>query len=248
MKSYRHYVRRLLARLTLGSMVTIAVPLLVVILWLRFFGLPDVAKVYLLAEIRARHIFPFPIAVDRLLLDPTGAMLANRVTVFRDANRQSVMLQVDQVRVSIAWLSWWRGTGLIDSASISNADVRYPVGPEETADFHEVNADVAFDGKDIKIENAQARFLNLALSVRGTIHNDGFPAAKPPTTEEQARVEARRIRKHGGRSCRRWTTSARNSPIDVQLEFETSTQRSGCRSRQFRPRWTAPHLAFRAGG
>ncbi len=68
------------------------------------------------------------------------------------------MLQVDLVRVSFAWLSWWRGTGLIDSASISNADVSYPIGPQDTADFHEVNANVAFDGKDIKIENAQARF------------------------------------------------------------------------------------------
>ena len=88
MKSYRHYLRRLLARLTLGTVVTIAVPLMVVIAWLRFFGLPNVAKVYLLAEIQNRHIFPFPVAVDRLLLDPTGAVLARGVTVFRDANRQ----------------------------------------------------------------------------------------------------------------------------------------------------------------
>src|SRR5271170_1486276 len=179
MKSYRHYLRRVLARLTLGTMVTLAVPLIIAVLWLRFFGLPEVAKVSLLAEIQKRHIFPFPVSVDRLLLDPTGAVLANRVTVFRDTNRQSVMLKVDRIRISFAWLSWWSGTGLIDSASISNADVSYPIGPQDTADLHEVNANVAFDGKDIKIENAQARFLNLALSVRGTIHNDGFPTAEP---------------------------------------------------------------------
>jgi len=222
MKSYRHYLKRVLARLTLGTMVTIAVPLLVVVLWLRFFGLPDVAKVYLLAEIQNRHIIPFPIAVDRLLLDPTGAVLAERVTVFRDAKRQSVMLQVDRVRISFAWLNWWRGSGLIDSASISNADVSYPVGPQETADFHEVNADVAFDGKNIKIENAEARFLNLALSVRGTIHNDGFPAAQAPTG---AQMEGRQDT---------WRTVLQSmddigteEPIDVQLEFETSTRDLG---------------------
>ena len=222
MKSYRHYLRRLAARLTLGTMVTIAVPLLVAIVWLRFLGLPDVAKVYLLGEIQKRHIIPFPISVDRLLLDPTGAVLANRVTVFRDANRQSVMLQVDQVRVSFAWLSWWRGRGLIDSASISNAAVSYPVGPQETADFHEVNADVAFDGKNIKIENAQARFLNLALSVRGTIHNDGFPAAKPPTEEQlEARQETWRT------ILRAMDDIGTEQPIDVQFEFETSTRDLG---------------------
>jgi hypothetical protein len=222
MKSYRHYLKRVVARLTLGTLVTFAVPLLVAVLWLRFLGLPEVAKVYLLGEIQRRHIIPFPIAVDRLLLDPTGAVLADRVTVFRDANRQSVMLQVDQVRVSFAWLSWWRGTGLIDSASISNADVRYPVGPEETADFNEVNANVAFDGRDIKIEDAQGRFLNLLLTVRGTIHNDGFPAAKPPTGEQ---LEARQVT---------WRTILRamddigtEQPIDVQFEFETSTRDLG---------------------
>jgi hypothetical protein len=75
-KSYRHYLKRVLARLTLGSLVTIAVPLLVALAWLRFFGLPDAAKTYLLTEIQHRHIFPFPVAVRRLLLDPTGAVLA----------------------------------------------------------------------------------------------------------------------------------------------------------------------------
>ena len=221
MKSYRLYLRRVLARLTLGTLITLAVPLFVALLVLRFYGLPDAAKNYLLAEIEKRHIVPFPIAVDNLLLDPTGAILANRVTVFRDANRQSVMLQVDRVRVSVAWLSWWRGRGFIDSASISNADVSYPLGAE-TADFHEVNADVAFDGKMIKIENAQARFLQFALSVRGTIHNDGFPKAKPPTKEQLAARE------------NLWGTIEKaaddvgtEQPIDVQLEFETSTRDLG---------------------
>jgi hypothetical protein len=227
MKSYRHYLRRLLARLTMGTMVTIAVPLVVVLLVLRFYGLPEVAKSYLLNEIEKRHIIPFPVSVGNLLLDPTGAILANRVTVFRDANRQNIMLQVDRVRVSVAWLSWWRGRGFIDSASISNADVSYPLGPNETADFHEVNAEVAFDGKNINIQNAQARFLDFALSVRGTIHNDGFPVAKPSTstlTPEQQIAAREEL----------WRTITKavddigtEQPIDVQFEFETSTHDLG---------------------
>ncbi len=223
MKSYRHYVKRLVARLTLGSLVTLAVPLVVVIVVLRFVGLPEVAKSYLLTEIQKRHIFPFPVSVGNLLLDPTGAVLAERVTVFRDANRQNVMLQVDRVRISFAWLSWWRGSGLIDSASISNADVSYPVGPDETADFHEVNANVAFAGKDIKIENAEARFLNLALSVRGTIHNDGFPAAKPRTAQEQA-LEGRQRQETWRSILSAMDDIGTEELIDAQLEFETSTR------------------------
>jgi AsmA-like C-terminal region len=222
MKTYRHYLKRLVARLTVGTLVTIGVPLLVVVAFLRFYGLPDAAKVYLLTEIENRHIFPFPVAVDRLLLDPTGAVLAERVTVFRDTNRQSVLLQVDRVRVSFAWLSWWRGSGLIDSASISNAEVKYPVGPDDTADFSEVNADVSFEGKNINIENAQARFLNLALSVHGRIHNDGFPAAKPPTPEQLA------ARQETWRSILRGMDDVgTEQPIDVQFEFETTTHDLG---------------------
>ena len=218
MKSYRHYLKRFLARLTAGTLVTIGVPLTVVLLVLRFYGLPEVAKTYLLAEIERRHIIPFPISVGNFLLDPTGAILANRVTVFRDANRQSVMLQVDRVRVSVAWLSWWRGHGFIDSASISNAEVSYPIG-EETADFHQVNADVAFDGKDIKIESAQARFLDFELTVRGTIHNNGFPVAPSPTTGQTA---ARQDNWHA--VLRAVDDIDTEQPIDVQFEFETSTR------------------------
>lgn len=222
MKSYRHYLRRLLARLTMGTMITLAVPLLVTIGWLRFFGLPDGAKVYLLAEVQKRHIFPFPVAVDRLLLDPTGAVIASRVTVYRDNDRQSILLQVDRVRVSFAWMSWWRGTGLIDSASISNAEVSYPIGTQDTANFHDVNADVAFEGKDIKIENAQAQFLDLAISVRGTIHNDGFPVSPPPTPEQR---EARQKTWRG--IVKTMDDVEIEQPIEVQLEFETSTRDLG---------------------
>ena len=222
MKSPRYYVKRLLARLGWGTLVTIAVVLLLTVIWLRFFGLPEVAKDYLLNEVQRRHILPFPISVDRLLLDPTGAVLADRLIVFRDGGRQSIMLQVDRVRISFAWLSWWRGSGLIDSASIADANVHYPLGPTETLDFREVNAEVAFDGKDIKIEDAQARFLGMALSISGIIHNDGFPAVKPPTAEQSATSEA--AREDIWRAVRSAMDDiGTEQPIDVQLEFEAST-------------------------
>jgi len=231
MPSYRDYFRRLLARLGLGAMVTVTVPLLVVILWLRFLGLPTVAKDYILNEIQRRHILPFPVDVDHLLLDPTGAIIAERLTVYRDANRQNVMLLVDRVRVGIAWLSWWRGRGFIDGASITNADVRYPIGPKDTADFSEVNANVAFDGRDIKIENAQARFLNMALYIRGEIHNDGFApsSAKPrsgsPPLSEEEQTKARVDIWHTVLST--MDDIGTESPIDVDLEFRTSTSDLG---------------------
>lgn len=218
MKSYRHYLRRLPRRIGWGTLLIGAIPLVLALLWLRFLGLPAPAKAYLMAEVERRHLIPFPIAVDRLLIDPTGAILAERLTVFSDMERQHVMLQVDRVRIGIAWLSWWRGRGLIDRAQVVNAEVKLPVGPQDTADFEEVNADASFDGRDIKIQNAQARILNLILSVRGTIHNDGFPKTKPPTLE--ALVARQEVwRKAAGIMDEIGT----ENPIGVDLEFEAAS-------------------------
>ncbi len=222
MKPPRHFLRRLLRRLGIGTLLGIGIPILLAMIYLRFFGLPEVAKVYLLDQIQQRHILPFPVDVTRLLLSPTGAVLADRLTVYRDTERQSILIQVDQLRISLAWFSWWRGRGLIDSASISNATVRYPIGPDQTIDFHEVNAEVSFDGKDIKIEDAEARFLNLAVSVRGVIHNDGFPEAKAPTPEQiAARQDIWRA------ALTAMDDIGTQQPIDVQLEFASSTRDLG---------------------
>jgi uncharacterized protein involved in outer membrane biogenesis len=209
---------RVVRHLSVGTLVLFAAPVVVAILWLRFFGLPDSTKNYLLSEIQRRHVLPYPLAIDRLLLSPTGALLADHVTVYRDATRESTLLYVDQVRVGVAWFSWWRGRGIINSARIANAEVRLPIGPSETAVFQNVNAGFAFDGHDIRIDDAEARFLNLQLAVRGIIHNDGFqPGAKATDQQIAAREDIfRSVEKALG-------DLAAPQPIDLELEFETAT-------------------------
>ena len=221
--STRQRLRRHVRRVGIGTLILLAVPIILAFVWLRFFGLPGSVKTYLLRQIELRHVLPYPLAIDRLLLSPTGALLADRVTVYHDATRQTTLLYVDQVRVGIAWLSWWRGHGIINSASIANAEVRLPIGPTETVEFHNVNADFAFDGHDIRIDNAQARFLNLALLVRGIIHNEGFEPAKkidPATAAQQAIAREdifRSVKKALG-------DLDAPQPLDVELEFETTTR------------------------
>jgi hypothetical protein len=217
--AYRQRLGRIVRRVGWGTLIVVATPFLVAIVWLRFFGLPDSAKTYLLDQVRERHILPYPVAIDRLLLSPTGALLADHVTVYHDAARRDTMLQVDQVRVGIAWLSWWRGRGIVNSASISNAEVRLPIGPNEIVAFHHVDASVAFDGHDIRIENAQANVLNLDLVVRGVIHNEGFPPGKKDTDQQiKAREDIfQSVKKALG-------DIGGPQPLAVQLEFETTTR------------------------
>jgi hypothetical protein len=215
----RQQLRRIVRRVGVGTILLLAAPLILAILWLRFFGLPDSAKTYLLSEIERRHVMPYPLAINRLLLDPTGALLADQVTVFRDKTRTGTLLSVDQVRIGIAWLSWWRGRGIVNSASIANAEVRLPIGLHETAVFTNVNADFAFDGHDIRVDNAQAHLLNLALAVRGIIHNEGFQPGTPPTTQQ---IKAREDIFRSVKKALADITSSQ--PLDVQLEFETTTR------------------------
>jgi len=211
--------RKRLRRVGMGALTLLAVPLVLAIIWLRFFGLPDSAKNYLLTQVQQRRVLPYPVTIDRLLLSPTGALLADGVTVFHDASRKDTMLQVDQVRIGIAWLSWWRGRGIVNSASIANAEVRLPIGQHESADFTNVNADFVFDGHDIRIDNAQAHLLNLALSVRGIIHNDGFTPG-PKQTEQQTKAHEDIFRS----AKKALADIACPQPLDVQLEFETTTR------------------------
>ena len=215
----RQRLRRIARRVGWSTLALLATPVVVALIWLRFFGLPPAAKNYLLAQIQERHVLPYPVAIDRLLLSPTGALLADKVTVYRDASRSETLLDVDQVRIGIAWLSWWRGRGIVNSASISHADVRLPVGPQETAEFSNVNADFAFDGRDIRIDNAQGRFLNLEFGVRGIIHNEGFePGPRATAQQTQAREDIfRSVKKALG-------DIAAPQPLDVELDFETSTR------------------------
>ncbi len=215
----RQRLRRIARRIGWSTLGLIAAPVVIAFIWLRFFGLPLSAKNYLLSEIQRRHVLPYPVAMDRLLLSPTGALLADKVTVYRDASRSETLLYVDQVRIGVAWLSWWRGRGIVNSANISHADVRLPIGPDETAEFQNVNADFAFDGRDIRIDDAQARFLNLEIGVRGIIHNEGFePGPKATPQQIQAREDIFRSVKKA------LADIASPQPLDVELDFETSTR------------------------
>ncbi len=215
----RNRLRRIARHAGWSTLALIAAPLLIAFVWLRFFGLPESAKTYLLGQIESRRVLPYPIAMNRLLLSPTGALLADGVTVYRDASRSTTLLQVDQVRIGIAWLSWWRGRGIVNSANISNADVSLPIGPTETAEFKNVNADFGFDGRDIRIDNAQARFLNLAVAVRGIIHNEGFELGPKATAQQlEAREDIFRSVKKA------LADLASPQPLDVELEFETTTR------------------------
>lgn len=160
----------------------ILVPLIVGIMWLRYYGLPDQAKNRLLVELAKHNIH---VSVDRLLLDPTGGLLADRLTLYRKPDRQQVLLQIDRARIDFAWLSWWQGKPFLRSASVSNADISLPFGDKETIDLRQVNARFELTSTGIDVISAEARLLNIQVLLQGRVRFKNLPAASPPLTQEQ---------------------------------------------------------------
>lgn len=160
----------------------ILVPLVAIYLWLQWYGLPAQAKTMLLAEMERRGV---SVTLGNLYLDVTGGVLADRVTVFRDAERQEVWVQVDRVRLGIAWISWWKGQPLLESARVSNAQLSLPLSPDTNIDLRQVNADVEVGPEGLDVRSVSARLLNFDIRMQGKVHLDGLPKPKPPSLEEQ---------------------------------------------------------------
>ncbi|PAW79397.1 MAG: hypothetical protein B9S32_02320 [Verrucomicrobia bacterium Tous-C9LFEB] len=209
------WLRRFLARLGITGLMLVLVPLIISIMWLRYYGMPQQVKDLLLTELARHNIH---VSVDRLLLDPTGGLLADRLTLYRKPDRQQILLQIDRARIDFAWLSWWQGKPFLQSASVSNADVSLPFGDKETIDFRQVNAKFNLTSTGLDVVSAEARLLNIQLLLQGRIRFKALPAqGKELTAEEKARRDAlwRKIEDYAGEI-------ETERPIKLQGEFDIS--------------------------
>lgn len=208
-------IQRFLTRLGITSSVVFLVPLVVAILWMRYWGLPDRVKGYVQKELEQQGL---QVDFQKLLLDPSGGLLADRLTVYRGGEREQVWVQVDRVRIGIGWLSWWRGQPFIQSASIRNASLQIPLGPTESIRLEEMSADVIFKIKKIEVVDARARVLNFMLQLKGSVDLNGRPPARPTTDRD---IE---YRENLWRSIRKYSSDFEGErPIQLSLEFKTPT-------------------------
>jgi len=208
-------LRRFLTRLGITSSFLIFVPIVVVFIWMRYFGLPVQVKHYVQKELEQQGL---EVDFERLLLDPSGGLLADRLTVYRGGGKEQVWIQVDRVRIGIAWFSWWRGEPLIQSASIRNASIQLPLGPHESIALEETQADVVFKNKKIEVIDARARVINFQLQLKGTIELNGRAPARPATEADIA------YRENLWRSFRTYAAEFQgDKPILVALDFKTPT-------------------------
>lgn len=211
-------IRRFLAGLGISTLGAVLLAVLAVVLVLRFYGLPPQAKRYLLRELEARGV---AVSVDRLLLSPSGDVIAERVSVFRTPARDSLLLQVDHVRLGIGWFSWWRGQPFLRDAEVRNATINLPLTEKSTVALRQVNAQVEFNSGGLSVRSASARLLNLLVELRGNVLLNGpLPsgAAKEKDAASLAAIDA---------LCRQILAVCDDldtqRPIRVQIEFGVAT-------------------------
>ena len=176
--------RRFLAGLGFSTLGMALLALALVLGVLRFYGVPPQAKAYLLRELEARGV---AVSVDRFLLGPDGDLIAERVSVFRSPARQELLLQVDRVRLGIAWFSWWRGQPLLQNATVGNATLNLPLTDVSTVAMRQVSAAVDFTPGGLIVRSASARVLNLLVELHGTVVLDGPLPKRDPSTPEARR-------------------------------------------------------------
>lgn len=185
-RSMGRRISLLLTRLGYTGLALILAAVITVVMLLRFYGLPTPLRDYLLLELESRGVAA---SVDRLLLDPTGGIVAERVSIYRNFSRRDLWLQVDRVRIGIAWFSWWRGQPLLQNASVANANINLPLTDQSVVTLRQVNATVFFSPGQIEVRQAEARLLNLDLDLHGTITLNGSAPRVARTPEQTAQLD-----------------------------------------------------------
>ncbi|QSR85219.1 AsmA-like C-terminal region-containing protein [Methylacidimicrobium sp. B4] len=209
------FAGRIASHFVLATVGLLAALLVAAFLLLRFSGVPTQIKNVLLAELEAREI---TISVGRLSLDPLGHLIASRVAVFRNRDRQEVWLEVDRVRLSVAWLAWWRGKPWIKNASVHNATIRLPITPQSEVELSRVSARVNFVPGALEILSANARVLNLELRLKGRILLNGYPSLPPAAPEQH---QAADLLWHRILAAVDEIETQRPIPVEVELSMAT---------------------------
>ncbi|PTX99823.1 hypothetical protein DB346_18610 [Verrucomicrobia bacterium LW23] len=175
-------LRRILNRLAFIAIAAVLVPAVVLMVWLRVYGLPDQLKELILDGLARRGAVA---EVRALRIDSLGRVVAEDVTVFRSQDQRESWIKLDRTQVGVAWLSWWRGQPFVHSAGVTNAQIALPLGPDSAVPLRNVNASVEVDADGMDVVNASAQLLNFQLRLNGRIRFGGRPPVTRPVPGPQ---------------------------------------------------------------
>jgi hypothetical protein len=194
------------------GLLAVLLLLLGVLLGFRYYGLPELIGERLRAELAGKGL---AVDFEHLYLDPLGRVVAGKLEIRRMDREMAQTLVVDKLRFSFNWLSWWRGESFLEAASISGADLVFPLDESTSVKFQSVEADVEFRPEALVVRDLRATVLNLKIHVSGTVDYSQYQAG-PAMTSEQLRARAA-----AWRSIEKGLTEIQGDrPIDLDIEGE----------------------------
>lgn len=179
--------RRILSwpRLISYGFLAVLLALLAVLLGFRYYGLPGQIGDRLRSEMARKGL-----AVDfrHLYLDPLGRVVASDLQIRRMDREMAQTLMVEKLRFSFNWISWWRGESFLEAASVSGADLVFPLDETTSVNLNAVSADVEFRPNQLVVRDLRTTVLNTRIHLAGILDYTGY---KPGPAMTPAQIASR---------------------------------------------------------
>jgi hypothetical protein len=152
---------------------------ILLLLMINRMGLPAAVGDAIRSELAARGI---SVQFEKLYLDLRTRVVAQKLQVSQEKGVVDAKLEIDELRFSFNWLSWWRGEPFLDGAWMQGGDLVLPLDQETSIRLHDVVARVDLGPDTLFIRESEAKILNFILRAHGSVNLKNFkpqPGAKP---------------------------------------------------------------------
>lgn len=179
------WIRRLILLVLLGSGISAAG-------YVRSDGFSRKWREFVIEQFKHRGVY---LTLDRLTLDPFEGVVARGITVFQDADRKSVVAEVDRLHLDLDYGKMLRNELFLEGVDLREANLSFAVDPEETDSevikLEDISARLYMIGDRIEVRKAEAKLFGLALHLRGSVLKPKFTGQ----SEDPAAVEERKRRR-----------------------------------------------------
>ncbi len=177
-----------LTRIIAYPLIILGLMLAGVLLSFRYYGLPEQIGQRIALELKTRGI---TIHSGRLYLDPFGGVVAQNLVISETKDEITRSLMIEKIRFRFNWISWWRKEPFLEGATLSKADLTFPLDKETAVQLSNVNAEILFAPNLLQVRSLEGDWLNLHLQFHGVVDLAGFTprsAVNPPDFQKQAEL------------------------------------------------------------
>ena len=177
-----------LTRIIAYPLILLGVILAGMLLLFRYYGLPEQIGQRISAELRASG---FAVKSGDLHLDPFGGVVARDLVVSESHEGITRSLELEKIRFRFNWVSWWRKEPFLEGASLSRANLKFPLDEETAVELKNVNAEIVFTPNHVEIRSLTGDLINLHLQLHGMVDLTDFKSqspGKPADLRKQAEI------------------------------------------------------------